>query len=143
MNLKKSLTSLVLGLTLATGLVGTHGMAPAHASGGRGGPGPIGFPGPIIIPPTVFIPTIVAYGRYGTAYVSGRNFNPNSWLEVTFYVPGKGPLDNELAYTDAHGKFSMSWRTLSGCVTTPVSVDVTDIVTFDAAETTVVPGCIS
>lgn len=76
MNLKKSLTALALGLSLATALAGTHGMAPAHASGGRGGRDPIGFPKPIIIP-------------------------------------------------------------------TPVSVDVTDTITFDAAETTVVPGCIS
>ena len=158
MALKKSLVTLALGLTLATGVVGTHGTAPAHASG-RGGRGPIVLPAPtatpgpvVVLPVTVPMmsyPAITAYGRYGTAYIAGTGFNPNDVLTVNLSSPLEGQLDNQVVFVDANGNFSMSSRMPSGCVTTPVQVEAFDNTiyfkngTSVGADTTVVPGCIS
>ena len=158
MALKKSLATLALGLTLATGIIGTHSTAPAHASG-RGGRGPIVLPTPtptpgpvVVLPITVPVmsyPAITAYGRYGTAYVSGTGFTPNDVLTVNLWTPANGPIDDQVVFVDANGNFSMSSRMPSGCVTTPVQVEAFDNTIYFAngtsvgADTTVVPGCIS
>ena len=97
MNLKKSLATMALGLTLATSIAGIHGMAPAHADGGH-------LPNPRPYNPNPFLTEQAGNCVVG---VTGHHFTPSGKAWVILADNVTGATKQQVVTISANGTVSV------------------------------------
>lgn len=94
---------------------------------------------PCLPPP----PTLNLVGEAGFVFISGANWTPNTWIQITVYMPVSlgGNVTQMVVKSDAHGAISTDWR--GGCVELKVEVQAYDPILNKVVTSYAVPGCLT
>jgi hypothetical protein len=101
----------VSALLLAGAAAFTAASVPTHAAPAAGRSARCMFP---CVPPA---PTLSTFGEYGTVYISGAHWTPNTVVTIDIYMPvnAGGEFTETDAWVNAQGNFSTSWLAPHGC----------------------------